>query len=372
MASTSSPTPNRFPILSRPFLAGALASFFGLLLFCEALLRVAVPAGLCYRFLGLPADMTSLAEVRDRLEAGFSGKPGGEKLIVLGDSVLGASALMERRLPEARQKTLAAFLKEPLAQRGYQSLSLGSDGLLLADIEGLSTEFLSRPPGRILLLLNFRMFSKDFAEGPKALSRNFLLPDLPEDIQNRLAPAKAPEAEALLSDRLYAWMCDHWFLFRETQAAKSFWYYPSQKDFFQRQLEKVVPKSEADMDILEAARKQKIAPYYQAYLWEERALPLACLKRVLDQWVEHHIPVQVVLTPQNARFLGNDLDKPSFKRNREILAQFLKAYSWQGVSYQDWAGRFSPDFFLDHCHLTPEGNRKYAGDLGQLLGKAQP
>ena len=347
--------------LSKTFLLGALSSFLGLLFLAEILLRLTVPAGFWYRHFDLSGDMTSLAEMRDRIQFAT---PSEHRVLLLGDSVLGASALEEHRIPQARTKTLSALLGGGLREKkGMDALSLGSDGLLLTDIEGLSAEWISHPPRKVLLLLNFRMFSKEFAEGPKALSRAFLMSDLPEDIQKRLAPDKAPSQETQLSDRLYAWMCDHWFLFRETQMAKVLWYYPSQKDFFQRQLEKVVGTNETQSEIVEAALKQKIATYYQAYTWDPQALPLTSLKRVLDQWTAAHIPVRIILTPQNPKFLGSYLDKPSFQKNRKVLAAFLKTYLSHGVAYQDWADKYPPSFFLDHCHLTPEGNQRYAEDL---------
>ena len=346
--------------LNKSFLWGACLTFFGLLLSVEILLRITVPTGFWYRHFDFSGDMTSLAELRDRIRYGA---PTDQRILLMGDSVLGASALMEHRIPEARTQTLYHLLGQDLSSLNIHPLSLGSDGLLLPDIEALNREVQDHRPSAIFLLLNFRMFAKDFTDGPKALSRNFLISDLPVDIQKRLVPETPPSAEAQLSDRLYAGMCDHWFLFRETQMAKTLWYYPSQKDFFQRQLEKVVGTNEAQSDIIEAALKQKVAPYYQPYLWDKNALPLVCLKNVLDQWEKSGIPVVVILTPQNKKYLGNYLDKPSFEKNRKMLAAFLKPYTRRGMTYQDWADRYPPSLFLDHCHLTPEGNQRYAEDL---------
>lgn len=349
--------------LHKSFVAGACLSFLGLLFTLEILLRVTVPTGFWYRHFDFSGDMTSLAELKDRVQYAA---PPGHLVLLLGDSVLGASALMEHRLPQARQRTLSCLLQQELPARGFYPLSLGSDGLLLPDIEGMTPLWAGHPPEKILLLLNFRMFSKDFAEGPKGLSRNFLFSNLPGDIQERVAPNPPPTAEAQLSDRLYASLCGGWFLFRETQMAKTLWYYPSQKDFFQRLLEKMVGKNEEQSDIVEAALKQKVASYYQPYLWEKGALPFTCLKRVLDLWADQHIPVEVVLTPQNRKFLGSSLDKPSFEANRKALAAVMKPYSRQGITYRDWADRYPSEMFLDHCHLTPEGNQRYAGDLAAV------
>jgi len=371
--------------LSKSFLVGTCVAFFGLLILSEIALRLTVPMGFWYRHFDISGDMTSLAELRDRLSYSPRRFPDDRPPLLLGDSVLGASALKEHRIPGARQKTLSYYLKEniresdfsgphtgPLLDPGFRAISLGSYGILLPDIEGLSAEFSAHPPEKILLLLNFRMFSKEFGEGKKAISRHFLLSNLSADLQKKLASDPPPTEEAQLSDRLYAWMCDHWFLFRETQAAKVLWYYPSQKDFFQRGLEHFVKKNEAQSDIIEAALKQKVVSYYQPYLWDPSALPLTCLKKVLDDWTKQHIPVEVVLTPQNRKFLGSDLDKPSFEKNRKTLESFMKAYRPAGLIYRDWADRYPSSFFLDHCHLTPEGNEQYAKDLANLPGKGKP
>ena len=92
----------------------------------------------------------------------------------------------------------------------------------------------------------------------------------------------------------------------------------------------------------------------------------------MDQWAEDRIPVTVILTPQNQKFLGSYLDKPSFSWNRKTLAAFMKPYANRGVAYQDWADLSPPGLFLDHCHLTPEGNQRYAGDLAQILRGGKP
>src|SRR6185369_2683149 len=115
-----------------------------------------------------------------------------------------------------------------------------------------------------------------------------------------------------LSDELFAGFCDHWFLFRETQMFKTLWYYPSQKDFFQRILESLGGRTETQTDLAEAALRLKVASYYQAYLWDERSPSFECLKRALDRWKAMGIQTLVILTPQNKAFLGDSLDGPSF------------------------------------------------------------
>jgi hypothetical protein len=355
----------------KSLLLGALTSFLGLILLCEIFLRLTVPTGFWYRHLDLTADLTSMAEARDRLR--YSA-PGSSEVLVLGDSVLGASALMEHRLPQARIQTLGRFLNREMNSQGLSTVVLAADGILLPDLLALSREFLpgkSAPgvpqPKKILLLLNFRMFAKDFDSGAKALSRDFLSENLPPAILSGLGTDPKKTDENRLSDRLYDFLCRHCFLFRETQMMKTLWYYPSQKDFFQRQLEKVMGLPKEGADLAEASLKLKIAAYYQAYLWPEKGLSFQSLDLLLETLKGSHIPVEVVLTPQNPSFLGDYLDRPSFAANRKTLQRFMKAHAFDGLEYRDWSGRYEPGLFLDHCHLTPEGNRVYATDLAAIL-----
>src|SRR5271170_8198394 len=146
-------------VLSKSFLAGVLTSLLGLLCLSEIFLRITVPTGFWYRHFDVSGDMTCLAELQDRL---LYAAPPKDRLFLLGDSVLGASALMEHRLPQAHTQTLSQFLQKKAAPDGWNSLSLGSDGLLMPDIEGLTNEFSRNPPARILLILNFRMFAPEF------------------------------------------------------------------------------------------------------------------------------------------------------------------------------------------------------------------
>jgi hypothetical protein len=349
---------------SKSFWLGAFSSLIGCLIVFEIFLWITIPTGFWYHYLDISGDLTSLSELQDRIRYAY---PLQRPLFLLGDSVLGASALTEHRIPQACAKTLTRALTTRFNAIHQTVLSLGSDGNLLTDILALDTEIHPQSEDHILLLLNFRMFAQEFADGSKGLSRYFLEPDLPEDIQNRLIPDSTPSQETKLSDDLYTLMCRHWLLFRETQMVKTLWYYPSQKDFYQRLLENIVGTNDTQADMIEAALKQKIASYYQPYVWDKKALAFTCLRKLLDSWTVNHVHVTVVLTPQNQKFLGHYLDKPSFKKNRALLVDFMKPYITQGIRYDDWADHYPSSMFLDHCHLTPEGNGKYGNDLMRLL-----
>ncbi len=310
---------------SKKLAQGALVSLLGLIFLFELFLRLSVPSGFWYRQFNLTSDFTSLAEIRDRLRYMAPGE--GPRVLALGDSILGATALMEHRLPKARQKTLGIYLNQELSGRGSHLIPLGADGALLPDLAALAGEIQrgnippnQLPPEKILLILNFRMFAQDFASGPKALSREFLKEDLPSSILQAIGTDPKRTEENALSDQLYGFLSRHCFLFRESQMAKNLWYYPSQKDFFQRQLEHVMGPPKEDSDFVEAGLKLKIATYYQAYHWPADALPFQSLDLLLGRLKECGVPVEVILSPQNPGFMGDYLDRPSYEFNRKNLA----------------------------------------------------
>jgi hypothetical protein len=349
---------------SKSFWIGMFSSFFILLIVAELFCCFAARNGFWYDHFDLSGDMTSLPEIQDRLHY-LSGKP--RPVVLFGDSVLGASALMEHRVPEARSFSLSKLLKAQGQSSGLFCLSLASDGLLLPDIEALTTELEKTPPEKILLLLNFRMFAKVYAGGPDALSRKFLLNDLSPEFLSRVGAGCESPAESRLSEGLYAWMCRTSAFFRDSQMLKTLWYYPSQKDFFQKLLERIMGAPEGQEDLQEAALKLKVASYYQPNSWSPTDLPFACLKSAISRWEKKRIRVFVVLTPQNAKFLGERFDKPSFEANRKAVAAFFKINVSPLVAYQDWSLRYPPSLFLDHCHLTSEGNERYAKELMKYM-----
>src|SRR5580700_8732583 len=92
---------------SKSFWFGAFLALLGCLLTFEILLFLTIPMGYWYNHLDISGDMTSLPEVQDRIKYAY---PFQRPFFLLGDSVLGSSALTEHRIPQARSKTLTRVL----------------------------------------------------------------------------------------------------------------------------------------------------------------------------------------------------------------------------------------------------------------------
>jgi len=351
----------------RAFVAGAAATFFVLLLLAEGAARWAAGSGWIYRRLDFSGSLTSLAELEQRIDWNSRRS---HPVFILGDSVLGATALWEHRVEHPRRLTIPAALARPAAAGGMSVQSLGADGLLLPDLEALdrtieATQARAHPHVSIrrLIVLNVRMFAAEFAVPAKALSRDFLLPELlsagkPSD------PALARRGDAL-GDRLSASTARYSVLARTAWQLQPLWYFPTRRDAFRRLLEPAHQGAEGEStDLQEAALHLKVDPYYRDR-WDSSSVAFRALGALLEAARSRGgTQTIVVLTPQNPDFVG---DPATFAGNRRLLAEFVGSRGGASVAYRDLADRFPSERFLDHCHLTPEGNREYAQLLLALL-----
>ena len=278
-------------------------------------------------------------------------------MFLLGDSVLGASALLEHRTPDARRQTIPTFLAQDAGASGRSVESLGADGLLVPDLEAISGEVGAVPRPRLLIVLNVRMFAPEFNDPAKAVSRDFLLPDLVGVLPDASLAASADS----LDQRLSRWSVQYSFLLRTARLLQPLWYFPTRRDFFRRLLE---PESSSpeDAEVRDAALRLKVAPYYRDR-WSPAGLPFVALGQLIEGLKTSERAV-IVLTPQNPEFIE---DAETFAWNRRVLKEFIAARAPASLVYEDLADRFPPASFLDHCHLTPAGNREYAGVLSRLI-----
>lgn len=343
-------------VTDRAFQAGFCLALIFWLVCAEVFCRYAAGSGWWYRHFDFAGRLVSRAELEDRL-AYLTRRPGS--VCLLGDSVAGASALIESRLPDAEQNSLARRLQAHLEGTGRHAFSLSADGLLLPDIEAIAAMFERSRPAAAVILLNYRMFAPEFQTDAGASSRAFLAQ------REDMLPSLLADDSTALSVKLENLAQRHSALFRSTQLLKSLWYFPSQKAFLQRELERWIQRPEED-DLAKAALKLKVAPYYQPLVWQTDSLAFRSLGRLLDGLRTMQISTRVVLTPQNSAYLAGMLNPSTFKQNRALLAEFVRARAGAGIVYADWADRYPTRNFLDHCHLTQTGNDQYATDLAQL------
>jgi hypothetical protein len=348
----------------RAFVAGAAATFLALILLAEFAARWAAGSGWLYRHFDLSGSLTSLPELRQRV-AWNDRRP--YPIFLLGDSVLGATALWEHRVEHPRRLTIPAALAPPAAARGMSVQSLGADGLLLPDLEAIDRTIEARraqthASARRVIVLNVRMFAAEFAAPGKAVSRDFLRPEL----EGGVPDATLGRREDALGEGLSTSAARYCALARTAWQLQPLWYFPTRRDAFRRLLEPASAAADENTDLQEAALHLKVDPYYRD-AWDTSSPAFRALGALLEAARSRGTnQTIVVLTPQNPEFVA---DAATFDRNRRVLSEFVGARMGASVAYRDLAKAFPPEKFLDHCHLTPEGNREYAQALLALLNE---
>lgn len=341
---------------------GAVLGFVLCLVAAEATSRRLLATGSFYRLVDLSGTLTGAAELEDRIRSLWRGR---NTVPLLGDSVLGASALAEHRVGSPRLATLTAQLRARVTPRPVAPLS--ADGLLLPDLEGLAERLPDgvSSPAEALVLLNVRMFARRFEAGPKALSRDFLAPIGSSALVD--ARRSSPTEEERLAHRIDDGASRLLALFRLTRAASASWWFPSRKHAVQRLIEKALP-SEDDPDLASATLRMTVAEYYAPRAWNGDSEAFRSLDRLLRGLAARGTRSIVVLAPQNPEFMAEVAATPFLADNRALLARRVAAaLSGRGV-FVDLADRLPAKDFLDHCHLTAEGNARAALEISALFG----
>src|SRR5262249_53078547 len=258
--------------------------------------------------------------------------------VLMGDSILGSGALLERGVPDARRRTIPVFLSQEAAGSGWSVVSLGADGLLLRDLEGIVDQLRTSPPRRAIVFLNIRMFADEYQEGSGTASRGFLA----------TGSASKEWRRQFLGTGLGELAFAHSYLFRTTQLLKTCWYFPSQQAFFRRTVSRVLGEQD-DRDVPGAAVALNVAPYYRS-VWKTSAPSFRALDQILNSGLLKG-GLTLLLSPQNASFLGGSVDPAILEGNRATLRNFLHDRKSDSFNFLDWSDRYPSEEFLDHCHL---------------------
>lgn len=346
----------------RAFTRGALTSLLLLLVVSETSSRLLLGTGALYGLVDASGTLTSVAEVKARARA-FAGR---QAVGLLGDSVAGVTALVQHRVPRARQRSLTAELDRRLTPRGI--LPLTADGLLLPDVEGI-LEALEDPPRDIVLLLNFRMFAPTWETEASASSRDAFLPVA---MSGRREIPAADAARGRLDARLYESAAGASSLFLVTQVLRARLFVPTRKDAIERGLARLLPAAEDD-DLAASVLRLRIAPIYEDRDWNPTSPAFSSLGRILARRRSAGRTL-VALVPQNPSETAA-IAPERLRSNRDLLRRTVVGALGADGAWIDLSDTLPQDAFLDHCHLTGEGNARLAEALVAAFvrpGRAAP
>lgn len=318
----------------------------------EALARALHPT-----FLSRAPDgyISNAAHVRDVLSKGRDEKA----VVLLGDSVLGPSALMEHHTIDPRSKSLSSNVIEVFRLSNQSALSLGADGMLPTDMEAITSELPTDFGGRVVIILNARMFSPEYQSPATERFFPFL---------NRRARidgiASQTTDDVRLGGLLFDTLSERSVLFRTLHQLRGFWFTPSPEGRIQQTIETFFGY-EGEGDLKEAILRQKVAPFYAPRVWSKDEPQVRALLAMVTELTARHIPVSVIFSPQNPDYTVPPSTSGSLGENVARLRGWIEEAV--GSRLYSFVDTRPPDSFLDHCHLTPEANASFADEIVRVV-----
>ena len=336
----------------RPLARVYWISLLIVLLTLEAISRVLHPAFLAHAPDGYISNVAHVDDVLSRARDESA-------ILLLGDSVLGPSALLEHHVAAPRSKSLSSKLRQSFALANTAALSLGADGMLPADMTALVSHLPHDYRGGVVVILNARMFSSEFQLPNSARFFPFLKPlQQPET----LSPESSDDVR--LGNALFETLSKNSVLFRSLHQLRGYWFVPSPEGAIQRVIEDL-SGYEGEGDLKEAILRQKVAPFYAPRVWSRDDPQIQELLAMVSDLASRRIPVTVVFSPQNPDFIMSPSDQATFTENVSRLGGWAQKAGATHVHL--FADRWGSDSFLDHCHLTPEANARLAQDIVRIV-----
>lgn len=333
--------------MSSLYSKGFIISFIILILGFELFVRVFY---FPYKQFDVSGYTTSAYEAQDRISYFRSI---GQNTAVFGDSVLGASALLEHKIENARDKKLGKILAEQYNEISEKPLNLGADGLLLPDISFLVDLVHKANFKKYIILINARMLADEFNTDEKAFfNANFAL------------NSKILKSKTVLDEKIFNVITFTSAGFRRLQQLRALWFLPNPESVYARTLENInnAPDTE-DIDIKEAILREKVSSFYSNAVLKDASPSIIALGNILRTLSSKGSNTTIIITPQNPDFLTEDLFLKNLHDNIEKISALVKNTVAQNISFQSFAENYNPEMFLDHCHLTAEGNYQFAKDI---------
>jgi hypothetical protein len=299
-------------------------------------------------------------EVRTQLRAATEAAAAGRPAFVLvGDSVL-AGDVMASRVPDWESQRVLDHMRAELGDSNAELRQVAFDGLLPIDALHILAELDRLDPDgevRFVFELNLRYFSRHYAKQSECTRPSLCRLGRPQPDANTVEHAARGlvETASLARD----WLARRAPIHRHRP-----------------QLERVELD---DIDGLAVARSSeadaltqtegfaRVQAHYRDASSEDHA-QIEALEQIVERLRARGRPAALFLTPLEDEFVQMTLSPNGLGRRYEQLASRIHA-GWLGVDLLDLDHPlFESEYFLDHVHLGPEGNRLLALNLLHELG----
>lgn len=288
------------------------------------------------------------------------GKP---VILVMGDSAVYGSGMHAHQVARWREQTLPAFLQRKLED--YTVIDISLDGALPLDYLALYQQARNLNVAWVIVNFNYRMFAPKYQEGLQAISRMWLVEDLPEQPWQL---AYVPPT----GDRILRGLRKSSVLFRYSEALRNSIFFPTREEKFNQWLQALLPaRAWREPEDKELLLKLKLKPYYYTPAFSADNTSLRAARALLAQMQAQGQNYLAFFTPQNQAYVEEIYNQATFAGNlRFVQSQLQTGDGASNHQYYDWSGLYPAPAFYDHCHLTPQYNEKLAQVLVDALQSA--
>jgi len=287
--------------------------------------------------------------------------PAADRIVLLGDSVLGASVLAAHGIEDGGRWTVDAQMRELVQREADVSITnLALDGLLPGDLLALLLLLDERDvDGRLRLVVELspRYLSRTYRESESAFSREYLRGVVEGEPERTVAQAideLGLSRHRLGLEPLRSALPQAGLAPGDVLAAR-----PARRE--------TIEDSEA---LRRAVHRGRVAPHFLETDPGEDNLQVEFLRRASSLLTAAQRETLFFLTPLNEEYLVPGGDETPVIEAAVPLRRLVGAgEAGSGLRFLNFNDHvFASDAFLDHCHLTPQGNRTLARRLLHALG----
>ena len=283
----------------------------------------------------------------------------GARIALLGDSLIVGRSMLEHGDADWRAHTLDALLQatcdERLPAREALVVNLGLDGAVPADILALARRSLAAWPDLLLIDLNLRSFSRDFAAPGTQHTRDWLAPPGGD--------SPAARANAAIEDSLAgAARVSRLYTGRDLLQASVLGGGPKQwlTGLHHRWLD-VEP--EADEDLEEMLLLLKARQRFSRVDLQPDNPQRQALEALLDLLREADVPCVLFYAREDPERMTEVVERPRYEALRTELRALVEPKLGPRMTYLDGPADLPSARYLDHVHVDREGYQVYLEHL---------
>ncbi|MCP3940383.1 MAG: SGNH/GDSL hydrolase family protein [Desulfobacteraceae bacterium] len=285
-------------------------------------------------------------------------------VLILGNSVMTNDALKTNGVLKPQDKGISSLLEKKISNKipGVSVLNLSMNGMLANDFQGLTNLLLqhAQKPSLVIFQIDYRLFSS--VHGTEGyLSRKWLIPFVsdkegnPSAFESQVSKRNIDlftYKKILLNSNAYILLRGGWGNISQMITQQL----PLREKFDVGKMDSVLDK--------EMSLKLMVAHYYSHSEEYSYSTAYKILEMIIKKYVDNQIPVLLVFSPVNFNFLQESINLKTYAYNVNNIEKTITSRFGRGsnVQYFSLENIFSNDLFIDHCHLTEEGNKK-AADL---------